>query len=431
MAAGLSPVSSPGSATYATELCPISRSRRRRKQRRGPNRTEASTLGDRLRLAKLGDSGGEFAAYFQLQTQYKNSHTDFVEQSGVIRGSTQVLKAVDSGYCENSITTVNVRAFHRAALAQLNAALSQDYMEDIETTCDALESARILFSRIVDEQPTFLRARIGLRKCADKLEHLQHARLHARKQAAMHKLHGANFEDVSLCEMDGSEESVRQVFNFLDADQSGTLELEEVKLLIHYFEETPPTDTAVVAAMDHMDRDGSGKVELAEFLWWWNERMAGEETVNAASRIQAFARGAAARRQTANDQLQIIALQSKVRRKLGRARFVRQRRRMLDAQAQRDFEEMRRLREEEDMQQAATKIQCSFRGRHSRQLTAQQREERYFREMEAASLKIQSSFRGLKGRKAGETQRDYQKRVSLDRLYCALVMNLPYDISLP
>eukprot|EP01043_Picozoa_sp_COSAG02_P128222 COSAG02_NODE_65669_length_257_cov_0.974684_1_plen_85_part_11 len=80
-------------------------------------------------------------------------------------------------------------------------------------------------------------------------------------------VHGDELKNASLCEMDSSESQLRHVFEMLDADSSGSLDREEIKRLIHYFQDNVPSEQEVADAMEFMDQDGSGNVEFDEFLW--------------------------------------------------------------------------------------------------------------------------------------------------------------------
>ena len=356
----------------------------------------------KLQQGLMESGSSEFAAYFQLQQQYSSARAEFAEASGTVRGNTQIILPVDEEYTEAEITACNVREFHRKAMAMLSVALR---IEDAQTAVDELGEAKVLLERIAREQPTFLKVRVGLRKCNTRLELMRGALLHSSKVAMGRQMHGDSLEEVSLCEIDASEEQLKNVFEMIDDDGSGALDKEEVARLIYYFQDKPPKEEEVTAAMAFMDKDGSGAVEFDEFLWWWRERTAGEDVVAATGAIQAHFRGLAARRAVANDKYRIVKIQSKIRAKFGRQRFIRERRAMFERQAIADQETLRRGN------LAATKIQSFYRGNQSRNSVKEKREEIFFKEMEAASLKIQSSFRGLRGRRQGETQRDYQKRL--------------------
>ena len=374
---------------------------KKRKKKKKVNLTASANHQLQQRLMESGSS--EFAAYFQLQQQYSSARADFAEGvSRGVTGNTKIILAVDESYTEAEITACNVRDFHRKAMAMLNVALR---VEDAGTAVPQLEEAKVLLERIQREQPTFLKVRIGLRKCDTRLELMRGALLHSSKVAMGRQMHGDNLEEVSLCEIDQSEEQLKIVFDMIDDDGSGALDEGEVARLIHYFQDKPPTEEEAATAMEFMDRDRSGSIEFDEFLWWWRERTVGEDVVEATSSLQAHFRGVMARREVAQDQFRIVRIQSKIRAKLGRRRFIRLRRERGERQAIADQETMRRGN------LAAMKIQSMFRGDQGRRSAKEMREELFFKEMEAASIKIQSSFRGMRGRRQGETKRDYQKRL--------------------
>ena len=372
--------------------------KRRRKKTVEMSANMAHKLQNRMR-----ESGsGQFAAYFQVQQMYSSARAEFAAASSTVRGKSQVLLPVDGQYIDAAITAVNVRAVHREAIVELDAALK---IEDAAAACAALEQVRRRLERIEAEQPTFLRVRVGLRKVNKRLEVMRGALMAAQKRAMGRAMHGDKLEEVSLCEMDVSEEELKRVFDMIDSDGSGALDYDEVANLIHYFQESVPSAKEVSDALAFMDRDGSGAVEFDEFLWWWREQTAGDDVVKATQGIQSHFRALAQRRKFAEEKYRIINLQSRVRAKLGRKRFLRMRREMYERQAAADAETMR------VGGLAATKIQTVWRGGRARKTVAQLREEEYFRQMEAASLRIQSSYRGLRGRRCGETEREYQKRL--------------------
>jgi Ca2+-binding EF-hand superfamily protein len=384
--------------------------RRHRRRSRGRS-TAAKPRLSKATYARMSSSGGAYAAYFQLQQQYRSSHSDFVEASSVVRGSTQVLLDIDDQYTDEALSAVDVRAHHRQTMARLDAALATSkpgrVMDDLDAAIDELLAVRGLLDKTVAAYPTVVSARVGVAQCDKRLEYLRSARLHVQKQAIMGAIHGANYMNANLCETDFDESMVRAVFEALDADHSGDLNRDEVAQLIYFFEERVPSDTALDEVMAHMGRAGTGTVSLDDFLYWWRERIAGASVVDACAAIQSHFRGRAARRDMAQDRMRIVNLQARVRSKLARGRFLRSRRMRLEREAAEFAAEMHRRNEAE----AATKIQSGFRGKKSRRVAAAQREERYLREMESASLRIQASFRGMKGRRQGETQRDYQKRM--------------------
>ena len=96
-----------------------------------------------------------------------------------------------------------MRAVHREAIVELDAALR---IEDAAAACAALEQVRRRLERIEAEQPTFLRVRVGLRKVNKRLEVMRGALMAAQKRAMGRAMHGDKLEEVSLCEMDVSEE---------------------------------------------------------------------------------------------------------------------------------------------------------------------------------------------------------------------------------
>lgn len=67
-----------------------------------------------------------------------------------------------------------------------------------------------------------------------------------------------------------TDTEIRALWDELDEDGSGTMEMEEIQRLSHRLH-MPLTHTELVEAMRKMDADGSGAVEYEEFKAWWKE----------------------------------------------------------------------------------------------------------------------------------------------------------------
>ena len=63
------------------------------------------------------------------------------------------------------------------------------------------------------------------------------------------------------------EAEIRDMFNTIDEDGSGTLESDEIAMLAVELG-NPMTDDEVAEAMEEMDADGGGDVDWEEFLFW-------------------------------------------------------------------------------------------------------------------------------------------------------------------
>jgi Ca2+/Na+ antiporter len=76
---------------------------------------------------------------------------------------------------------------------------------------------------------------------------------------------------------------VRQVFDVLDADKSGSLDAQEIKKLLVMLDESDGskiTDTMVEEIMKEVDRDSDGCIDFAEFTVWYvksEQRLKSEE----------------------------------------------------------------------------------------------------------------------------------------------------------
>ena len=62
---------------------------------------------------------------------------------------------------------------------------------------------------------------------------------------------------------------VREVFDQLDADKSGTLEANEIKTLLEMLTDTEVTDEVVADVMNELDIDKNGVVDFSEFTLWY------------------------------------------------------------------------------------------------------------------------------------------------------------------
>lgn len=62
---------------------------------------------------------------------------------------------------------------------------------------------------------------------------------------------------------------VREVFDQLDEDKSGTLEVNEIKTLLKMLTDTEVTDEVVADVMSQLDIDNNGVVDFAEFTVWY------------------------------------------------------------------------------------------------------------------------------------------------------------------
>jgi hypothetical protein len=98
----------------------------------------------------------------------------------------------------------------------------------VDGAIDELQSVRELLQTIVDKNPNFVRARVGVTRCDERLGILRTARLHGQKQSIMNAVHGTNYLNASLCDAGIDESMVTAVFQALDTDHSGDLNRDEV-----------------------------------------------------------------------------------------------------------------------------------------------------------------------------------------------------------
>ena len=66
--------------------------------------------------------------------------------------------------------------------------------------------------------------------------------------------------------------AVRDKFAYYDEDKSGTLQKDEVAKLLKDLSGGELSEEEIRAAMEEIDEDNSGLVELDEFLPWWRRR---------------------------------------------------------------------------------------------------------------------------------------------------------------
>ena len=75
---------------------------------------------------------------------------------------------------------------------------------------------------------------------------------------------------------------VKEVFDQLDEDKSGTLEANEIKTLLKMLTDTEVTDEVVADVMSQLDIDNNGLIDFAEFTVWYvksEQRLQQEEKV--------------------------------------------------------------------------------------------------------------------------------------------------------
>lgn len=111
----------------------------------------------------------------------------------------------------------------------------------------------------------------------DKIENLM-SRFSIPRDLAVATLHrtqghgGKAVMELGLDVTRNSEEAeIRDLFNLIDEDGSGTLEASEIQGLAKELGK-PMTDVEVQDAMEEMDADGSGEVDWEEFLFWWQDQ---------------------------------------------------------------------------------------------------------------------------------------------------------------
>eukprot|EP00397_Hematodinium_sp_SG-2012_P068413 GEMP01110943.1.p1 GENE.GEMP01110943.1~~GEMP01110943.1.p1 ORF type:complete len:149 (+),score=46.13 GEMP01110943.1:116-562(+) len=68
----------------------------------------------------------------------------------------------------------------------------------------------------------------------------------------------------------------REAFNTFDADGSGTIDTQEMKLLLEAIGEAP-TEEELFRFMSDVDEDGTGEIEFAEFLRAFEKQRGGAE----------------------------------------------------------------------------------------------------------------------------------------------------------
>ncbi|KAF4668507.1 hypothetical protein FOZ61_006348 [Perkinsus olseni] len=80
----------------------------------------------------------------------------------------------------------------------------------------------------------------------------------------------------------------REAFNTFDADGSGTIDAEEMKLLLEAIGESP-TEEELFRFMSDVDEDGTGEIEFAEFLRAFEKQRGGQSEIeDEADTLDAF-----------------------------------------------------------------------------------------------------------------------------------------------
>lgn len=87
---------------------------------------------------------------------------------------------------------------------------------------------------------------------------------------------------------EGFIQKCREAFNTFDADGSGTIDTQEMKLLLEAIGEAP-TEEELFRFMADVDEDGTGEIEFAEFLRAFEKQRGGQEELeNEEDTIDAF-----------------------------------------------------------------------------------------------------------------------------------------------
>merc|ERR1712151_400158 len=85
----------------------------------------------------------------------------------------------------------------------------------------------------------------------------------------------------------GFIQKCREAFNTFDQDGSGTIDTQEMKLLLEAIGEAP-TEEELFRFMADVDEDGTGEIEFAEFLRAFEKQRGGVAELNELDTIDAF-----------------------------------------------------------------------------------------------------------------------------------------------
>eukprot|EP00928_Gymnodinium_smaydae_P089274 TRINITY_DN73263_c0_g1_i1.p1 TRINITY_DN73263_c0_g1~~TRINITY_DN73263_c0_g1_i1.p1 ORF type:complete len:149 (-),score=64.18 TRINITY_DN73263_c0_g1_i1:156-602(-) len=77
---------------------------------------------------------------------------------------------------------------------------------------------------------------------------------------------------------EGFIQKCREAFNTFDTDGSGTIDTEEMKLLLEAIGEAP-TEEELFRFMADVDEDGTGEIEFAEFLQAFEKQRGGAQVI--------------------------------------------------------------------------------------------------------------------------------------------------------
>eukprot|EP00927_Polykrikos_kofoidii_P044735 TRINITY_DN3861_c0_g1_i3.p2 TRINITY_DN3861_c0_g1~~TRINITY_DN3861_c0_g1_i3.p2 ORF type:complete len:149 (+),score=55.06 TRINITY_DN3861_c0_g1_i3:120-566(+) len=77
---------------------------------------------------------------------------------------------------------------------------------------------------------------------------------------------------------EGFIQKCREAFNTFDQDGSGTIDTQEMKLLLEAIGEAP-TEEELFRFMTDVDEDGTGEIEFAEFLQAFEKQRGGAQVV--------------------------------------------------------------------------------------------------------------------------------------------------------
>ena len=167
--------------------------------------------------------------------------------------------------------------YHEAATRKNDTRMSllkaSKLLAEAKTPTD-LAAAADLFTTVIQQDPGSVRARSGFKMAGARIiaaeRSIKEETLKFKKIALLKLRYGdEGWREAMLVEQKLTVDELRNIFELLDADGSGTLDREEFTELASYFSTQPLTEAQVEAAMSQIDYDGSGLIDFEELCSWF------------------------------------------------------------------------------------------------------------------------------------------------------------------
>eukprot|EP01048_Picozoa_sp_COSAG05_P006572 COSAG05_NODE_435_length_9845_cov_24.433364_2_plen_598_part_00 len=132
------------------------------------------------------------------------------------------------------------------------------------------------FETARDLDPSCGKARLACRQAKRMIEEERQTQKRLARFKLFRKKYGEDWQAAMNMEQDPasiSQDQLREVFEMVDVSGDGTLDRDEIEILINFFNSgVEVTEQEVDEAMSAMDGDGSGEVDFDEFNEWFVAR---------------------------------------------------------------------------------------------------------------------------------------------------------------